>query len=192
MAMVEAVESVPGTDPDRASFTIALETARSQTVIAHTHDSATALGSITRAVLAGLLPKRRPRTSQRKVKSPTSRYATVGHNDQRPPASQGIVSLTIGIHDATHTPPITPTPQHDQRRLTRGPGRTGDGPRNQTLQLMRAAPDRVWQLREIAKALGYANVKSLAALLGLWTTEGLLRRVSRGFYTLAPLDPGQP
>ncbi|MET7855575.1 IS4 family transposase, partial [Streptomyces avermitilis] len=192
VAMVEAVESVPGTDPDRASFTIALETARSQTVIAHTHDSATALGSITRAVLAGLLPKRRPRTSQRKVKSPTSRYATASHNDQRPPASQGIVSLTIGIHDATRTPPVIPTPQHDQRRVSRGPGRTGDGPRNQTLQLMRAAPDRVWQLREIAKALGYANVKSLAALLGLWTTEGLLRRVSRGFYTLAPLDPGQP
>jgi hypothetical protein len=57
---------------------------------------------------------------------------------------------------------------------------------------MRATPDRVWQLREIAKALGYTNVKSLAALLGLWTAEGLLRRVSRGFYTLADSDPGQP
>lgn len=33
-AMVDAVETVPGTDPDRAGFTVALETARTQVVLA--------------------------------------------------------------------------------------------------------------------------------------------------------------
>ncbi|MDQ0936392.1 hypothetical protein [Streptomyces turgidiscabies] len=32
-AMVDAVETVPGTDPDRAGFTVALETARTQVVL---------------------------------------------------------------------------------------------------------------------------------------------------------------
>ncbi len=190
-AMVEAVESVSGTDPDRASFLVALETAREQTVITSAGQAqldSTAVSVIGQAVLAELLPKRRARTSQRKVKMPTSRYAAA--DLRRPSASQNITSLTIGIHDATRTPPLLPT-QEDQRFVSRGPGRTGDGPRNQTLQLMRAAPGRIWQLREIAKALEYSNVKSLAALLGLWTTEGLLRRVDRGFYALASTGPIQ-
>jgi hypothetical protein len=33
MAMVSAVETQPGTNPDRASFTTALETARDQLVV---------------------------------------------------------------------------------------------------------------------------------------------------------------
>lgn len=33
-AMVEAVETLPGTDPDRASFTVALETAKDQLIAA--------------------------------------------------------------------------------------------------------------------------------------------------------------
>ncbi|WP_327588930.1 IS4 family transposase [Nonomuraea sp. NBC_00507] len=192
VAMVEAVESIPGTDPDRASFTIALETARDSTIIAHTSRDETPampVGAIGRAVLAELLPKRRARTSVRKVKAPMSRYSS-SRDDTRPPTSQTITSLTIDIHDAANTPPITPAHQ-DQRRVRRGAGRTGDGPRNQTFQLMRAEPQRVWQLREIAQALGYSNIKSFATLLGLWTSEGLLRRVSRGFYTLATADPAQ-
>jgi hypothetical protein len=73
-AMVTAVESVPGTDPDRASFTIALETAKQTLTRAAgviTSD-ASLTGRIGQAVLDGLLPSRRPRVSARKIKSPLS------------------------------------------------------------------------------------------------------------------------
>jgi hypothetical protein len=74
-AMVTAAETIPGTDPDRASFTIALETARDTVTAAAgvVTDDASLTGRIGRAVLGGLLPPRRPRVSARKVKSPLSR-----------------------------------------------------------------------------------------------------------------------
>jgi Insertion element 4 transposase N-terminal/Transposase DDE domain len=64
-AMVTAAETVPGTDPDRASFTIALETAK-QTLtraagVTTTEPSLT--GRIGQAILDGLLPPRRPRAA---------------------------------------------------------------------------------------------------------------------------------
>ncbi|MDD4867133.1 MAG: transposase, partial [Mycobacterium sp.] len=69
IAMLEAIESVPGTDPDRASFTTALETAQDQLVTAANiiPDDVDLIGDIGRAVLNDLLPPRRPRTSVRKV-----------------------------------------------------------------------------------------------------------------------------
>ena len=60
--MVTAVETVPGTDPDRASFSIALQTAIDTVTAADgvvTSDIPDP-GRIGRAVLAGLLPPRRP------------------------------------------------------------------------------------------------------------------------------------
>ena len=77
MAMVDAIEAQPGTDPDRASFTTALETARDQLTAAAgicPDDPAGQPGVIGRAVLAALLPARRPRYSARIVKCSTSRY----------------------------------------------------------------------------------------------------------------------
>jgi hypothetical protein len=62
-AMVSATDSVPGTDPDRASFTVALHTAREQltnaaNVLTETIDL---VGHIGRQILAQLLPARRLR-----------------------------------------------------------------------------------------------------------------------------------
>ncbi len=76
MAMTDATGSVPGTDPDRASFTTALQTAADQLITAQgIIPAAPALpGAIGRAVLAALLPARRPRWSARTVKMATSRY----------------------------------------------------------------------------------------------------------------------
>jgi transposase IS4-like protein/DDE family transposase len=192
-AMVEAVESVPGTNPDRASFTIALETARNQTIIGHPaidDTDNTTVDTLGRAVLAGLLPARRRRTSSRKVKAPVSRYAAHQHG-KRPPNSRNITALTINVHDAADTPPATPI-STDGRSLNNGPGRTGDGARNQTLQLLRTQPERHWHAREIAEALGYSNIKSLRTGLGRWGAEGLLRKIRNGVYTLATPDPQQP
>ncbi len=89
MAMVTAVETRPGTNPDRASFTTALETARDQLTAAAgvcPHGPADLAGVIGRAVLSTLLPSRRPRFSARKVKCATSRY--ISHGDRRPTPSR--------------------------------------------------------------------------------------------------------
>ena len=77
MAMVTAAETRPGADPDRASFTTAMEAARDQLTAAGgicPDGPADLPGAIGRAVLATLLPARRPRYSARKVKCATSRY----------------------------------------------------------------------------------------------------------------------
>jgi hypothetical protein len=109
IAMVDAVEAVPGTDPDRASFTTALETAKDLLVRAENviTDDAGRVGRIGRAVLRDLHPPRRPRTSVRKVKSPLSRYNK--KDPYRPERSTPITSLAVTISDpvpkdATHQP----------------------------------------------------------------------------------------
>ncbi|MDD1063966.1 transposase, partial [Streptomyces cocklensis] len=78
IAIADATESTTGTDPDRASFTIALETARDQVIQANGIIAGTTIdlvGTIGRAVLNHLMPARRLRISPRAVKRPLSRYA---------------------------------------------------------------------------------------------------------------------
>jgi transposase IS4-like protein/DDE family transposase len=97
MAMTDAAATA-GADPDRASFTTALQAAIDQlTAAAGVIPAAPGTpGAIGRAVLAGLLPARRPRYSARKVKSSTSRYpARTG--DPRPALPQTITAVTITI-----------------------------------------------------------------------------------------------
>ena len=63
MTMVTAVETRPGTNPDRASFTTAREAARDELTAARgicPDGPADLPGAIGRAVLATLLPARRP------------------------------------------------------------------------------------------------------------------------------------
>jgi hypothetical protein len=141
-AMVTAVESVPGIDPDRASFTVAMTTA--QDLVANAAgvltDTVDLVGAIGRDVLANLLDARRPRVSTRKVKSPLARYAA-RKPDGRPLTSQNITRLTITVHDpdgsahptpdtsseTTNTPSQHPEPRHQRKRrptvltTTRGP-----------------------------------------------------------------------
>jgi hypothetical protein len=104
MAMVTAVETQPGTDPDRASFTSALEAAREELTAARgacPDGPADLAGVIGRAVLATLLPPRRPRYSARKVKCATSRY--LNRDDGRPHAATAITSIGITVR----TPPLS-------------------------------------------------------------------------------------
>lgn len=68
--MVQAAESQPGTDPDRCSFTVALQTARDLLVGAEGVFEQ-GIGEIGRRVLSALSPARRGRVSTRKVKSPS-------------------------------------------------------------------------------------------------------------------------
>jgi hypothetical protein len=104
-AMVTAAESVPGTDPDRASFTIALQAAsetltRAAGVIT---DDASVTGRIGQAVLSSLLPPRRPRVSTRKVKSPLSRWNKA--DPHRPARSTPVTALTIAVSAPGATTP---------------------------------------------------------------------------------------
>ncbi|MER8004025.1 transposase [Streptomyces sp. NPDC095613] len=78
IAMTDATETVPNTDPDRASFSIALQAARDQLVQAAGVIAGTSIdlaGAIGRAVLDHLMPARRLRISPQTVKRPLSRYA---------------------------------------------------------------------------------------------------------------------
>jgi hypothetical protein len=79
MAMVTAVETRPGTDPDRASFTTAMEAAREELTAARgiCPDGPAGLpGAIGRAILATLLPARRPRYSARRSNAPPRATST--------------------------------------------------------------------------------------------------------------------
>jgi hypothetical protein len=78
IAIADTTLTAPSTDPDRASFTIALQAARDQVIQAagviagETIDLA---GTIGRHILDNLLPARRLRVTPRAVKRPLSRYA---------------------------------------------------------------------------------------------------------------------
>jgi hypothetical protein len=78
IAIADATEATPGTDPDRASFSVAFQTARDQLVQAAGVIADTTIdlvGAIGRAVLDRMMPTRRLRVSPRAVKRPLSRYA---------------------------------------------------------------------------------------------------------------------
>ena len=113
-AMTSATDSQPGTDPDRASFTTALEAARDQLITAHniitdtTTGAIDLVGAIGRRVLANLLPARRARICPRTVKRPLSRYA---YKKPKQPRTCIKITLKITLND-TATSPLTrpPTP----------------------------------------------------------------------------------
>jgi hypothetical protein len=85
-AMVDATDSRHGLDPDRASFTTALTTARDQVIHAAGVIADTAIdlvGAIGEHVLAHLLPERRIRTKTRMIKRSNSKYQARGPNIDR-------------------------------------------------------------------------------------------------------------
>ncbi|MFC8592045.1 transposase domain-containing protein [Streptomyces atroolivaceus] len=103
-AMTDATDSLPGTDPDRAGFTVALSAARDQLVLAAGVIADTVVdlvGVIGRHVLAQLLPKRRVRTKDRIVKRAISKY-----NARGPAIDRASYKATISIHILTT--PLTP------------------------------------------------------------------------------------
>jgi len=79
--MTDATDSVPDTDPDRASFTVALQAARDQLILAHAviaDEQVDLVGTIGRRVLQRLQPARRQRIKQRIVKRALSKYNARG------------------------------------------------------------------------------------------------------------------
>ena len=144
MAMVTATGTVPGTDPDRASFTVALEAAREQVITARgiedPGDPGDA-GRIGRAVLAGLLPARRARYSARKVKCSTSRWRI--REQDRPELPTRITRIQITIM----APPPDRPAARPRVRKGQPPGPRQPRPetrRDQVTRLMASQPGRDW------------------------------------------------
>ena len=95
-AMADATSAQPGIDPDRASFTIALNAARDLIVQAAGIIADTVIdlvGSIGRLVLANLIPERRVRTNPRTVKRAISKY-----NARGPSITRATYKATISIN----------------------------------------------------------------------------------------------
>ena len=101
-AITDAVQAVPGTDPDRASYQAAVDTAQDLlTTARNITDPGTDLtGDIGRTVLARLNPPRRPRVCARRVKSPLSRWNK--HPPGKPTTSKKITRITSRPLPADH------------------------------------------------------------------------------------------
>lgn len=193
-AMTDAALGRPDTDPDRMSFTVALESARNQVTTASGIDGCeidpTAPGTIGGAVLAARLPPRRPRLSIRKVKCSTSRYAGKTDSD-RAMTSTNVVRLAIDIYDGHVAFPSAPTyTPVQEERLTASRSRR----KEQVIQLLQSMPARSWTAREIAHSLGLPKHSVIAGQLCQWALSGVLERTAPGAYILTPAwaDPAHP
>jgi hypothetical protein len=121
MAMVTAVQTRPGTDPDpgQLHYRPGSRPPGTDRRPRHRPRRAADLAGVTgRAVLTTLLPARRPRYSARKVKCATARY--LNRDDGRPHTATAITAIDITIS----TPPLSrgrprrytrPGPDHPSR-----------------------------------------------------------------------------
>jgi len=101
-AITDAVQAVPGTDPDRASYQAAVDAAQDLATTARniTDPDGDLTGDIGRTVLARLNPPRRPRVCARRVKSPLSRWNK--HPPGKPTTSKKITQITSQAIPAHH------------------------------------------------------------------------------------------
>jgi Insertion element 4 transposase N-terminal/Transposase DDE domain len=171
--MLTAAESVAGTDPDRACFTVALQAARDTLIAARgvVSDTLEPVGEIGRAVLAVLLPPRRRRYSARKVKSPISRYHAP--DPARPPTSTRITAMTTTIR----------------------PPDTTDQPKGRwpaVLAVLDTDPARPCTVQQIADAIGHTgSLKGFHSQMMYWSKRGLLCKTAPSTYVL-PRDRTEP
>lgn len=170
-AMVDAAESRPGTNPDRCSFTVALQTARDLVVQA----GIDAPDLITEQLLKSLLPARRLRISARKVKSPVTRYNNSDVSD-RPKQSRTVTSLSIEILVPADQP-VLPAVSRDDRY-----GPSSDRRSDQVLAFLLEHPERPVTALEIANHLGDITLHTMYRQLSRWARRGLIHKVGPGRY----------
>jgi hypothetical protein len=102
-AMSDATATQPRTDPDRASFTVALQAARDQVIQAGNIIPDTVIdlvGTIGRHVLEHLMPRRRARTNPRVVKRAISKYVAKGTHVRAPSSTVTISVVILNPSDA--------------------------------------------------------------------------------------------
>ncbi|WP_216373117.1 IS4 family transposase [Streptomyces tailanensis] len=185
--MVEAAESLPGTDPDRCCFTVALQTARDQVVQAAAvitdPTDAGRLGLIGHRILTRLLPPRRQRVSTRKVKSPMSRYST-RHEDGRPDTSRTITGLDINVIEPPEPRLQLPAVSRDDRHTAIAERR-----RHRILALLEKDPNRLWRPRDIAFHFGDITMETMYRQLSRWAETGLIHKLGPGLYAATAWTP---
>jgi Insertion element 4 transposase N-terminal/Transposase DDE domain len=182
MAMTAAAEAA-GADPDRASFTIALQAAREQVITARGIEDTgdpDDTGRIGRAVLAGLLPARRARYSARKVKCSTSRYHVRDQDRPELPTRITRVQITI-IAPPPDRPAARPRSRKDQPPGPRQP--RPDTRRDQVTRIMASRPGHDWAGRDLAALLGI-KPRNMLTQLAEWTRLGFLAKTGQGRYAL--------
>jgi Insertion element 4 transposase N-terminal/Transposase DDE domain len=179
IAMVEAIETHPGTDPDRASFTTAIEAARDQLTAARgivATGPAAQPNVIKNAVLATLLPARRLRYSSRTIKCSTSRYHERDPSRPQTPAAITAIDITV------HTPPLSvaaPRRPHRKTQLTSRPPTR----RQRITAIITSQHPRDWTPRELAQMLNI-HPRPLATQLREWSLLGFFTRTGLGTYRL--------
>jgi hypothetical protein len=213
-AMVTAVETRPGTDPDRAGFTTALEAARDTVttatgILPNPRGGRTDLvGHIGAAVLTGLLPPRRPRYSVRTVKCGISRYHTwKRHADDRPLTSTVITAIEVTVHQPQpaqprprstsarrpptkhthHRRPVTVSYATDQTRPTASTRKPSRWPAIQNI--LQQTPQHPRRARDIARALGITGETSLNSFcvqMSTWARHGRLTKTAPATYLITP------
>jgi hypothetical protein len=184
MAMVEAIETRPGTDPDRASFTTAIETARDQLTTAQgivASGPVTQPRAIGRAVLATLLPARRPRYSSRTIKCSTSRYHE--RDPSRPQTPTAITAINITLHTPALSTAEPCRPHRKTQLIPRPPTR-----RQRITAIITSQPPRDWAPRELARMLN-VHPRYLATQLREWSLLGFFTRTGLGTYRLNTPTP---
>jgi hypothetical protein len=104
-AVTDAVQTVPGLDPDRAGRQAAVEAARDLVTAAAnvTGPEGDLAGDIGHAVLASLHGPRRPRVCARAVKRPLSRWHA--RPDGKPRTTRQITSIVTDIDSRHYKPP---------------------------------------------------------------------------------------
>ena len=181
MAMVTAVETRPGTDPDRASFTTALQTARDQLVAA---------AGIVCPTDAARPPRRhRPRRPGHACCHPADPAAAPARSRTPPPATSTATTaghdlpttITASTSPCTH-PPSTRRGDPGTRKPTR-PDTRPHPTRDQVTALMQDDPSRPWPGRELADKLGI-KPRNMLTQLAEWTRLGFLTRTGAGTYHL--------
>jgi hypothetical protein len=180
MAMVTAIETRPGTGPDRASFTTAMEAAKDELTAARgicPEGPAGLPGATGRAVLATLLPARRARFSARKVKCATSRY--LNRDDGRPAHPAAITAIDIAIS----TPPVDLRP--GRTRYDRSTPRPPRPPtrRERATAIITSHPPRERSGHDLAVLLGI-KPRNMLTQLGEWARQGYFTRTGFGTYRL--------
>ena len=148
-------------------------------------------GKIGRAVLADLLPARRPRYSARKVKCSTSRYHL---RDQDRDQDRPCQSVTISRVQITIRVPPPDRPAARPRRASQPPPAgprppLPDSRRDQVTRIMASQPAQDWSGGELASRLG-VKPPNLLTQLAEWTRLGFLSKTGRGRYALpGPAGP---
>jgi hypothetical protein len=141
-------------------------------------------GRIGRAVLAGLLPARRPRYSARKVKCSISRYHV---RDQERDQDRPCQSVTISrVQITIRVPPPDRPAARPRGRKDQPPGPRQPQPgtrRDQVTRIMASQPGHDWAGCDLAALLGIKS-RNMLTQLAEWTRLGFLAKTGPGRYAL--------